>query len=98
MKKVIGIPMDYIVLPKKSERNDFYNYLVKKNFKAEDFTKEDFINKGYPFTINKRFKLFSLLNSVTCCALAQENKKIISVEEYIKQDKKANKNDKKIVI
>lgn len=77
------ITMDYIVQPSKDFRENFYDYLIDINYRPIHFSKEDFVNMPYPFTINNKLKVFSLLKSITCCAMASMNNKIISVDEYM---------------
>lgn len=82
------ITMDYIVQPKKQCRRWFYNLLIRNKFEPLHFKKNDFVNMPYPFIINNNVKVFSMLNSITCCAMASVNNKIISTDEYIEISQK----------
>ena len=75
--------MHYIVQPQPSKRKEFYNYLIKNNYKSLDFDDNKIINSPFPFIINNDYKVFSILNSISCCAQASVQKKIITVEEYL---------------
>ena len=80
------ITMDYIVQPRQDDREVFYEYLIKNEYVPLNFTKDDFINMPFPFTISDKLKVFSILNSITCCAIASVNNKIITVEKYVSND------------
>jgi len=75
--------MNYIVQPQPSKRKKFYNYLIKNNYEVLDFDENKIINSPFPFIINNNYKVFSILDSITCCAQASTQKKIITVEEFL---------------
>lgn len=79
------LKMNYIVQPEKEKREDFYNYLVNNNYKVDYFSKDEIINSPFPFTVDTKHKVTTLLKSITCCAMASQSKKIITVEEFIAQ-------------
>ncbi len=76
------LKMHYIVNPQKEGREEFYNYLIENNYQELDFTKEEYIKGHFPFIINEKYKVFSMLNSITCCAQASQAKKIMSTEDF----------------
>lgn len=79
------ITMDYIVQPNSNLRENFYEYLIANHYEALHFKKEEFVSLPYPFTINEKLKIFSLLKSISCCAMAATNNRILSVNEYMRK-------------
>ena len=71
------------------KREEFYDYILNKyNFKiGYPFTKEEFINIGFPFVIDFSDKTFWICRSVACCAAAASAKAIISIEEFKERNK-----------
>ena len=65
------------------ERALFYEYVHNK-FKIKDGyrDKEYMCHSKYPFVIDLKEKYMYLLESITSCAMAAQNNKIINVEEF----------------
>ena len=65
------------------ERALFYEYIHKKyKIKNLYFDKEYMCHSNFPFVIDFKKKFISVLESITCCAMAAQNKKIVSIEEF----------------
>ncbi len=81
--------MQYIVMESNtSDREEFYEYIHSK-YILDDlaFDKEYMIKSHFPFVIDFTKKYFTVLESITCCACAAQNKKIISIEEFKEKTK-----------
>ena len=65
------------------ERALFYEY-IHSNYKVKDinFDKEEMCHSTFPFVIDLQKKKLYILKSITCCAMAAQNKKIISIEKF----------------
>ena len=67
-----------------NNRKEFYNYIINK-YKLKTYTnKEYMINNKYPFVIDLNTKEFYILESITCCACAAQQDRIISIKEFKK--------------
>ncbi len=76
--------MQYIVSVKENKRREFYNYLIKKGYKPiERHISDNYINNIFPFVIEEN-NTFWICESITCCACAVSQKRIINSEEFKK--------------
>ena len=73
----------YMISVPKEKREEFYNYIVNNYSLKQHFTKEEMINSPFPFVVDLKRKDFWICNSITCCAMASQNHKIIPLEEFI---------------
>ncbi len=72
----------------KDKRREFYDYIMDKyNYKIIHHDKEHMINSKFPFVIDHKKKEFYVCESITCCALAEQNGLIITIDEYKKISK-----------
>ena len=72
------------------KRKDFYDYL-KNNYSLKilyPFEKEKFINSKYPFVVDFKENNLWIVENITCLACAVSSKKIISIEEFKKLERK----------
>ena len=60
------------------ERALFYEY-IHSNFKIKDvcFDKEYMCHSNFPFVIDLKKKIMYVLESITCCAMAAQSKKLL---------------------
>ncbi len=63
----------------------FYNYILKK-YKLSNHV--DNILSKYPLVIDFEERIIYSLESITCCALAAQNKQIISINDFKKIERK----------
>lgn len=65
------------------ERSMFYNY-IHNRYKIKDinYTKEEMCQSTFPFIVDLKKKKLYILESITCCAIASQNNKIIKIEEF----------------
>ena len=72
----------------KVKRREFYDYIMNKyNYKVIHHTKEEMINSIFPFVVYHKDKTFWVCESITCCAAAQQNGVIITIDEFKKISK-----------
>jgi len=67
----------------KQKRSDFIDYMNNHFHLKNHYTKEEMISSNYPFVVDFKKKNFWICESITCCALAQQSHKIISIKEFI---------------
>ena len=72
----------YIVNVKTEEREEFISYLKKLNLKGK-YKNKEIINSKFPIVIDFNEKIYYLLESITCCAMASQSGKMISKDEFI---------------
>ena len=66
------------------EREKFYNYILK-NYDLKNLIYDvDMIKSKFSFVIDFDNNTFWICNSITCCACAVWNNKIISIKEFKK--------------
>ena len=66
----------------KEKREEFYNYIMSTyQLKVHD-SKKEMINSKFPFVVDFKKKDFWICTSITCCAMATQNNKIITIEEF----------------
>ena len=69
----------------KNKRREFYDYIMNKfNYKIIHHDKEHMINSKFPFVVDYKDKVFWVCESITCCAMAQQNGVIITIDEFKK--------------
>ena len=71
------------------KRGHFYDYITN-NYKFKisyPFKREMFQKIGFPFVIDYDEKEFWVCRSVTCCACAAQAKVIITIAEFMEQEK-----------
>ena len=75
--------MQFIIQEKDlTKKKEFYNYIRKKyKLKKHLYNK---IKTHYPIVIDFDEKSIWICTSITCCSLAAQNNKIISIEEFNK--------------
>lgn len=61
----------------------FYKY-VHDNYKIKDvyYDKEYMCRSKFPFVVDLKKKILYVCESITCCALASQNKRIIIVKDF----------------
>ncbi|MBR3117404.1 MAG: hypothetical protein IKF36_06010 [Bacilli bacterium] len=71
------------------ERGAFYEYIHNK-YKLKDlfFNKDYMSSSSFPFVIDFKKKYLTVCESITCCAMAVQNKRIMNVEEFKKKEGK----------
>ena len=64
-------------------REEIYDYIHSK-YNVSDYvrSKEYMCNSHFPFILDLESNTLSLLESVTACACASQNKKIINFDEF----------------
>jgi hypothetical protein len=67
------------------KRISFYKYILKK-YKLDNYVNN--IQSKYPLVIDFDENIIYTLESITCCALAEQNKQIISISEFKKKERK----------
>ena len=76
----------YIISEKDTtKRKEFYNYIVN-NYNLEilyPYDKERFINSLFPFVVDFKVNTFWVCESITSLACASQNKRIISIDEFM---------------
>ncbi len=67
-------------------REKFYNEMFDLGFRDNLFfkSKSHIINSKFPFLVETNKKTLTVLESITCCAVAQQNNMIIDLEEFKK--------------
>lgn len=70
----------------KERREQLINYILShyKMKKNHGQSKEYMLNSKFPLVIDFEEKYFFALESITCCAIASQNKSIISFEQFLK--------------
>lgn len=77
------------------ERNEFYNYLINNGYTpVNNLKKQTIINNKFPFVIEEN-NTFWICESITCCAVASSNGRIISIKEYFNN---INKDNSKLIL
>jgi len=68
------------------ERAAFYDY-IHKRFKVKDifFNKDKMASSNFPFVIDFEKNFLTVVESITVCACAAQNKRIISEDEFKKE-------------
>lgn len=68
------------------ERAAFYDY-IHNNFKVKDkfFNRDRMCTSNFPFVVDFSDNFLTVCESITCCALAAQRKRIISVDEFKKE-------------
>lgn len=78
----------YIVSESNSlKRKDFYDY-INNNYSLKilyPFEKEKFINSKFPFIVDLKRNELWICESITCLACATSNKRIITIEEFMRR-------------
>ncbi len=71
------------------KRGHFYDYITNKyKFSISyPFTRENFQKSRFPFVIDYKIKKFFIVESITCCACAQQANIIITIDEFLKREK-----------
>lgn len=69
------------------KREAFYNYMVSLGYSDVIYHKSKIhiLNSSFPFIIEPHRKGISVLESITCCAFAQQFNMIISIDEFKKE-------------
>lgn len=70
------------------KRRQFYEYITKKYNLKVRMEKEEMIDNKFPFIVDFDDNTFWVCQSITCCAMAAQNKKIITIEEFKKKEGK----------
>lgn len=79
------------------ERAAFYEYVCKKyNLKDKFFDKDYMCNSKFPFDIDLEKKYITVIESITCCAMAAQKKVIFNVDEFKKEEKQYDRKSKSI--
>ena len=75
--------MQYIIQEKNiKKKKEFYTHIHKK-YKLKDMHNIlDMINTPYPIVVDLDEKNMWICTSITCLACADQNKQIISIEEF----------------
>ena len=70
----------------KKKRLEFYHY-IHDNFEIEDTDNLEFMieTNNFPFVVDFKRNQFWVCASITCCACAAHDHKIISIEEFKKK-------------
>lgn len=68
------------------KRRNFYEYITKKYILKVRMEKEEMVDNKFPFVVDFDDKTFWVCESITCCAMASQSKKIISIEEFKKKE------------
>ena len=72
----------------KNKRREFYDYIMNKySYKIIHHDKEHIINSKFPFVVDHKEKVFWVYESITCCAMAQQNEVIITIDKFKKDIK-----------
>ena len=69
-----------------SKRKAFYEYIKKKYKLKRHMTKHRMVYNSFPFVIDFKKMDFWVCESITCCACAAQNKRIISIEDFKKKE------------
>ena len=64
------------------KRKEFYDYITSNYNLDVKFSEEHMINSTFPFVVDFKEKNFGVCESITCCACAAQNKRIITVLEF----------------
>ena len=68
-----------------NNREYFFEY-INDNYKLKNyFTKDYMIHSKFPFVIDFKDKSFWVCESITCCACAAQNNKILSFFQFQKK-------------
>ena len=73
----------------KEKRGLFYDYITN-NYKFKiwfPYTKEKFISSEFPFVVDFEENSFWVCESITCCACAAQAKIIISISQFLENEK-----------
>jgi len=64
------------------ERKAFYNYIIY-TYNLKDFiNKKELLETKFPFVVDFDEDIFWICNSITCCACAAQNNKIIDIPKF----------------
>jgi hypothetical protein len=75
-----------ISVSNKKEREIFYDYIDEKYnlVNSYPYGREEFISSIFPFVVDFKEKKFWVCESITCCACAASQKRILTVKEFKK--------------
>ena len=78
----------FIVNTKKEEREEFFDYITSRYKLGIEypFRKELFIASNFPFVVDFKEKIFWVCENITCCAIAQQQKVIITFDDFKLQE------------
>ncbi len=68
----------------KKKRKEFYEYVVESFNLTKSYPhfKKEFIKSNFPFVVDFDENNFWICDSITCCACAAQNHRIISIDEF----------------
>ena len=63
-------------------RNAFYEYITNKYDLLVRMERDEMVGSKFPFVVDFKDKSFWVCESVTCCAIAAQKKKILTIDEF----------------
>ena len=79
-----------------SNRKAFYEYIKNKYNLKIRMTKKRMVQNKFPFVIDFIDNSFWVCESITCCACAAQNKKIITIEKFKEKENNYDRKSKSI--
>ncbi len=75
--------MQYIVQESDiDKRKEFFDYIVNNYPLDVHFPKEQMIYSNFPFIVDFDNNSFWVCESITCCACAAQNNRIITIDQF----------------